>query len=107
MYIAGFFDGEGSLHFDREKSTVQIRMDNAYEESLVEIRKSIGCGTITNRGRNRPHHKDRHRLSVSNHVEVALLLRITMPFLTVKKRDATAMIAYIDGRHWRAISKNR
>jgi hypothetical protein len=85
-YVAGFFDGEGSLHRDNKKSTVQIRMDNTCKESIVRIQQFINCGTISNRGRDKPHHKDRYRLTVANHTEVLRIRENMLPYLIVKRR---------------------
>ncbi len=46
-YGAGFFDGEGSLHMDRHKSTVQIRIDNTFKRAVHEIRSFVAYGTIS------------------------------------------------------------
>ena len=99
-YVAGFFDGEGSLHFDRYKSSVQIRMDNTCEKALVEIMKFVGCGRISNRGRAKPHHKDCFRLTIANHVDVLRLLAKMRAYLIVKRLKADLMIRYKRGRRW-------
>jgi len=100
-YVAGFFDGEGSLHIDRHKSTVQIRIDNTFRRAVQEIRSFVGCGTISNRGRAKPHYKDRFRLTISNHVDVLRILQGMRPYLIVKRRAAEVMIGYIRGKKWR------
>src|ERR1700728_1708868 len=100
-YVAGFFDGEGNLHMDRQTSTVQLRFDNTCEEAVREIQKFIKCGRISNRGREKPHHKDRFRLTISNHTEALEVLEKMLPYLVVKKRAAEDMIGYISGREWR------
>ena len=99
-YVAGFFDGEGNIHGDKHKSSVQIRIDNTFRRALVEIRSFLGCGTVSNRGKAKPHHKDRYRLTIANHVDVLRILEGVHPYLIVKKRSADKMIAYIKGRKW-------
>jgi hypothetical protein len=106
-YVAGFFDGEGSLHMDRYKSTVQIRIDNTFRRAVQEIRSFVGCGTISNLGRAKPHHKDRFRLTISNHVDVLRILEGMLPYLIVKRRAAEVMIEYIRGKKWRAFRRRR
>lgn len=100
-YVAGFFDGEGNLHRDRLTSTVQLRFDNTCEEAVREIQKFIKYGRISNRGREKPHHKGRFRLTIANHSEVLEVLEKMLPYLVVKKRAAEDMISYINGREWR------
>ncbi len=100
-YVAGFFDGEGSLHMDRYESTVQLRIDNTFRRAIVEIKSFVKCGTISNRGRAKPYHKDRIRLTVSNHSDVLRILEGMLPYLIVKRERAEAMIGYIRGRKWR------
>ena len=100
-YVAGFFDGEGNLHTDKQTSTVQLRFDNTCEEAIREIQKFIRCGRISNRGREKPHHKDRFRLTISNHSEVLKVLEKMLPYLVVKKIATEEMIGYINGKSWR------
>jgi hypothetical protein len=105
-YVAGFFDGEGSLHMDRGTSTVQLRMDNTCKEAVMEIQKFMQCGRISNRGKEKPHHKDRFRLTISNHTEFLMVLEKMLPHLIFKKRAANALIPYIKGRKWRPYHKS-
>jgi hypothetical protein len=90
-HVAGFFDGEGNLHRDRRTSTVQSRFDNTCEEVVREIQKFIKHGRISNRGREKPHHKDRFRLTIANHSEVLEVLEKMFPHLVVKKRAAETL----------------
>jgi len=106
-YVAGFFDGEGNLHRLRNASTIHLRIDNTSKEVLLEIRKFLRCGTISNRGRQKAHHKDRYRLTVSDHTEIARILERMMPYLIVKRRNATKMLGYIKKRHWRVRKRGR
>jgi hypothetical protein len=99
--VAGFFDGEGSLHKDKLKSTVQLRIDNTCEESTRTVQQFIMCGRIANKGREKPHHKERFRLTISNHSDVFKVLNGMRPYLIVKKRAAEEMIGYITGTRWR------
>jgi hypothetical protein len=105
-YVAGFFDGEGNLHMDKHTSTVQLRFDNTCLEAIEKIREYIKCGTISNRGRQKPHHKDRYRLTIANHLDVLHLLERMMPYLIVKKVAAQEMVSYIKGRKWRRQRKS-
>ena len=100
-YVAGFFDGEGNLHRDKFKSTVHLRMDNTSKEVLEKIQIFTGYGQISNRGRQKPHHKDRFRLTVADHSKVLNMLEKMLPYLVVKKPKADQMICYIKGREWR------
>lgn len=92
-YLAGFFDGEGSLHMDDHKSTVQLRIDNTFKEVILEIQLFLGFGKVSNRGRAKSYHKDRIRLTVSNHVEVLKMLERMLPYLVVKRKKAGMMIS--------------
>ncbi len=95
-YVAGFFDGEGNLHRIRKVSTVHMRFDNTCLEVLEEIRSFLGHGTFTDRGRQKPHHKDRYRLTISDHRHVKRILEGMMPYLIVKRKTAVDMLAYIN-----------
>jgi hypothetical protein len=53
-YVAGFFDGEGNLHRDKRKSTTHLRIDNTSLVALEHIQSFVGCGQISNRGRQKP-----------------------------------------------------
>lgn len=100
-YVAGFFDGEGNLHMNEKTSMVQLRFDNTCKEVIREIQKFIRCGRMSNRGREKPHHKDRFRLTISNHSEALSVLEKMLPYLVVKKIGAEAMIGYINSKRWR------
>ena len=106
-YVAGFFDGEGNLHMERQTSTVQLRIDNTCEEAILEIQKFIKCGRISNRGREKPHHKDGSRLTISNHSEVLEMLEKMLPYLVVKKGASEEVIGYINGKSWRPWHRSR
>jgi hypothetical protein len=82
------FDGEGNLHMDNQTSTVQLRFDNTCKEAIQEIQKFIRCGRMSNSGREKPHHKDRFRLTISNHPEVLKMFEKMLPYLAVKKEAA-------------------
>jgi hypothetical protein len=100
-YVAGFFDGEGNLHRDKFKSTVHLRLDNTSKAVLEKIQSFTGYGQISNRGRQKPHHKDRYRLTVADHSKVLIMLEKMLPYLVVKESTAKQMIEYIRGREWR------
>src|SRR5262245_51425826 len=106
-YIAGFFDGEGSLHRDISRSTIHLRMDNTSKEVLEKIQSFTGFGQISNRGRQKPHHKDRFRLTVCDHSKVLIMLEKMLPYLIVKKHAAEAMVEYINGKTWRTYNKKK
>jgi len=106
-HVAGFFDGEGNLHRIRKRSTVHLRFDNTSRVMLVRIQQFLGCGTVSNRGRQKPHHKDRYRLTISDHVKVAWILEKMMPYLIVKRKAAKKMLRYINGRKWRVRRRAR
>jgi len=69
--VGGFFVGEGSLHRIRKNTSVQLRFDNACEGVLIRICVFIGHGTVSNRGRQKPHHEDRYRLTITDHTVIA------------------------------------
>jgi hypothetical protein len=56
---------------------------------------------MSNRGREKPHHKDRFRLTISNHPELLKVLEKMLPYLIVKKEAPEEMISYINGKSWR------
>ena len=101
-YVAGLFDGEGNLHRIKANTSVQIRIDNTCEEALVKVQQFLGYGQISNRGREKPHHKDRYRLTISDHYRIAHMLEGMAPHLIVKREAAIEMLKYIRGREWRS-----
>src|SRR5947209_5791173 len=45
-YIAGFFDGEGCIHFNKKTSKIQISITQKRPEVLFRIQTCLGYGKV-------------------------------------------------------------
>lgn len=82
QYIAGFFDGEGSIYVPFVKGRLRrpvIQIGQKYPQILYQINKTIGFGhiikTVTNS----------HRLCISRKEEVIEFINFILPYIVIKK----------------------
>lgn len=99
-YVAGFMDGEGmisaKLRNRRGRTEIQLAVSifNTNVEALEAIQSSFG-------GRIRQRENPRrliYNLNWDRKSELARLLRAIAPFLIVKRRQATALLEFLEGR---------
>ena len=84
-YIAGFFDGEGSITHNNGTG-FRITIPQTNEEVLVVMRDFIGFGSIIKLKKRQLHWKDSWLYYISNKKDVYHFLSQAAPHLIVKKR---------------------
>jgi|WetSurMetagenome_2_1015567.scaffolds.fasta_scaffold02993_10 hypothetical protein len=82
-YIAGFFDGEGSISHHGKGYRITIPQTNF--EVLEEIRKFIGVGYIIQPKKRKAHWKDSWIYYIAKQKDVEFFLKKTKSFLIVKR----------------------
>lgn len=87
-YIAGLFDGEGSVTLTRREGRdiqyVALSLSNTHREIVERIKQSLGCGSV--------HKQSGVNLPVYNwyvsHAAAAECIEKLLPFLIVKRKEA-------------------
>ncbi len=82
-YIAGFFDGEGSLTQNGHGCRITIPQTNL--EVLQAIKQFTRCGRVIHVTKRRPHWKESWTFAISRQSDVLRFLRRITPFLVVKR----------------------
>ena len=82
-YIAGFFDGEGSLVFSDGRWRVSIPQTN--EDVLVQIRSFAKCGNLLKARKRQSHWKDSWVYYIVSQKDAYRFLINIKPFLIVKR----------------------
>ena len=82
-YIAGFFDGEGSLTHHGKGFRITIPQTN--EEVLKSIKKFVGCGNIIYIKKRKIHWSDGWSYYITKQTEVYGFIKKIEPFIIVKK----------------------
>jgi len=83
QYIAGFFDGEGSLVHNKKGYRIMISQTN--EEVLTSIKEFIGFGNIFKNKKRQPHWLESWVFYIAKQEDVLKFLKGILPFLIVKK----------------------
>lgn len=94
-YIAGFFDGEGSITHNGKGFRITIAQTNM--EVLDEIKFFVGAGNIISVTKRHPHWKDSWVYNISTQKEIYKFLLNVLPFLIVKKALAQKTIPLLRG----------
>ena len=101
-YIAGFLDGDGSIHASieptkelklkfRVRVTVDFTQDILHERQLKYIQKLISCGFISKTFKSRKSCK----LSIKNRESVIDLLKNLKPYIFAKKKQVDLALKII------------
>lgn len=85
-YIAGFFDGEGSL--TRYKNGFRIFITQTNKEILKSIQSFSKVGNIFEVTKRKPHWKDCWMLSITNHKDAHYFLEKISSRLVIKRELA-------------------
>lgn len=93
-YIAGFFDGEGSII--RFKGKVKLQITQASRPVLEMIKFHFGFGSINELKKRKPHWKDAWVFIVTNNRDCLAMLNNIAPYLVVKKQQALQAIDYLN-----------
>jgi intein-encoded DNA endonuclease-like protein len=89
-YIAGFFDGEGSITYNGKGYRVSIAQTN--KEVFDKMVASIGCGMIFEVKKRQEHWKQSWVYYIAKQEDVFRFLQECYPYLIVKKQLAKKTI---------------
>jgi len=86
-YIAGFFDGEGNIHVNKLKRTVQIvcRMYSSEKPVLHKIKEFLGYGNIYYKVKESKNRSSVYELVISGKANVRSFLKSILNLTIVKK----------------------
>jgi len=93
-YIAGFFDGEGSLTHNGIGFRITVSQTN--EEVLNEIRDFTGVGNVIKLRKREAHWKDAWLYYIASKKDVCTFLKKAVPHLVIKKRSAMTAIPCLE-----------
>ena len=93
-YIAGFFDGEGSLTHNGIGFRITIPQTN--EEVLNEIKDFTGVGNVIKLRKREVHWKDAWLYYIASKKDVRIFLKKMIPYLIIKKKSAIAAIPCLE-----------
>jgi len=97
-YIAGIFDGEGTIHVDLKRGKAQITIYNSSEELMKWLMDNVGGSTYRIReeeykklGYKPSYHWQLHRIT-----NVYLFLKQIYPYVIVKKQKVKEIIELLE-----------
>lgn len=93
-YVAGFFDGEGTIIINNNKIRAAATQTN--EEVLTLIKDFVKVGSVTKLTKRKEHWKDAWRYNLMNNKDVLIFLKKIEPFLIVKKKKAAEAIEILE-----------
>ncbi len=93
-YIAGFFDGEGSITNNGKGFRITIAQTN--QEVLEKIRDFVGAGYVIAVAKRREHWKDSWVYYISSQQDILRFLLGIFMFLVVKKKLAVKTIPILE-----------
>jgi len=98
-YIAGYFDGEGHVHFKAAPSRpdyilIYLSWSNNHRGSLEAMQEFMGCGFITNGKRKNPAHMPGHALVVAAVEDILRVGEALMPHLLIKQEALQKMMTW-------------
>lgn len=104
-YIACMVDTEGAIHLSTQKSHGKthvehwVTISNTNKE-LLEHGKYIlgGEGWLRSEPRRNSRHRMRYELTVYKESSLVVLVQQILPFLIVKKKQATILLQYLESR---------
>ncbi len=104
-YIAGFFDGEGSVLFKKHNdkrgfsyTEINVFITSTDKEVLEEIQEYLKYGVITETGNHKNGWKHCYRLYINKQLEMLSVLKQLYPYLRIKKEDANKAIEFIESK---------
>lgn len=99
-WLAGLFDGEGSIYVAKSKArsgdgpgSLQLTIVNTNLELLSKVCEVVGCGSVNKSGKPvKPNHSQKYHWKCSG-MNAAKLLFQMLPWLVVKRERAVEVIA--------------
>jgi hypothetical protein len=102
-FVAGFFDGEGSVVNDNNERYT-LNMGNTNREILEVIKDFIGCGNIhityqknNERG---AHRKTMYNLRITHHLDCLRVAKELVGRCIIKREKLQEAINYIESKKW-------
>lgn len=98
-YVAGYFDGEGSVKFHQGSRKGKIRglaWHNSDLQSLVAIQTFMDCGHMQRREKRGIGTKPTFILTVSNKKDLLRVGKRMLPYLLIKREKCKEMLDYVD-----------
>lgn len=95
-YVAGFFDGEGTVYQSGNKVRVQIPQTNY--EVLDELRNFYKCGNIYENKKQEEHHKQSWTYNITNWEGCLNFLKSIRDDVIVKKGDVEYFIKQLEDK---------
>jgi hypothetical protein len=101
-YVAGYFDGEGTIVRRRMDRGYQLEITNTDLRSLQQIQRFVGAGSIRQRTRRNmsPRHRPAYRLGIYRRKDAVRLCRATLPYLIVKKDKARFLLDTVENQRF-------
>jgi LAGLIDADG endonuclease len=101
-YLAGFFDGEGSIYIRKNYSPnhpnpyydIHIDCTNTDKETLVWIQQTTGIGKLRDRPKQKPN-KDAYEWYLATS-QMKEFLKAILPFLKIKKVRAEITLEFLE-----------
>lgn len=99
IYLAGFFDGEGSVYISKTKKSFKptCSIGNTNKEVIFWIRETIGYGLVRERKKS-GNRKVAWDFTLTNLRDNIRFLSLIYPYLKIKRTQATLVINYIEKR---------
>ena len=102
-YIAGFFDGEGSILFYKHKDKrgfeypeFRLFFTSCDKDVLDEIQKHFNCGKIRETGNHKNGHSHCFRLSFERKADMLSILKQLYPYIRIKKDQCANAINFLE-----------
>jgi uncharacterized protein YerC len=95
-YIAGFFDGEGSVTKFAHKNSYRITLPQTNLEVLEKIRLHVGVGAIMTVTKRKAHYKDFWLYYTSSNVDTKIFIDKIVEHLVIKKEKCEIVLNKIE-----------
>jgi DNA-binding XRE family transcriptional regulator len=97
-YIAGYFDGEGHVHFKAAPSRpdyilISLSWANTHKRSLEAIKEFIGCG-ILNPATKKEGYKLGYCLAITRVADILRVGEAMLPYLLIKQQELQEMMEW-------------
>ena len=90
-YIAGIFDGEGSV--DIKRGSWKLVIGNTNLELIDWLHRKVPYSRVYLRMRRKPHWKDMGHWMLMGNLKISALLTLLQPYLIVKREKVGAILA--------------
>lgn len=99
-YLCGIIDGEG--HIGASKSghsyTIRFNIYNTDEQLILWCKNKLNVGHVHLKHSNNQKHKNSWRLNITKQSDLAKVLSMIIPYLKVKKEQATLALEFVLSR---------